>query len=213
MGPAVLEQLARNGLVKSPADLYFLTEDQLAGLERMGKKSAQNAVAAIAASKSRGLERLLYALGIRQIGQKAGKVLGTHFRTFDALAAATEEELTEIADIGAVTAGFIRSWLEDPQSKHLIGRLREAGVSMDSAAVQVDDRFAGMTFVLTGALTRFTRDQAAALIEERGGKSAGSVSKRTTYVVAGENAGSKLRKAQELGVPVISEEAFAEMLN
>ncbi len=212
LGPAVLEQLTRNGLVKSPADLYFLTEDQLAGLERMGKKSAQNALKAIEASKGRGLERLLYALGIRQVGQKAGKVLAGHFRTFDAFAAATEEELTEISDIGGVTAAYIRAWLADPQSQHLIGRLKEAGVSMDSAAKQVDSRFAGMTFVLTGALTRFTRDQAAALIEERGGKASGSVSKKTTYVVAGENAGSKLRKAGELGIPVLTEDEFAKLL-
>jgi len=212
MGPAVMEQLVKADLIRSPADLYFLTEEQLAGLERMGKKSAQNALAAIAASKERGLERLLYALGIRQVGQKAGKVLAGHFRTFDALETAGEEELTEIPDVGAITARFIRDWLANPQSQHLIRRLREAGVSMESAAVQVDDRFAGMTFVLTGALEKFTRDQAAALIEERGGKAAGSVSKKTTYVVAGENAGSKLKKANELGIPVLTEDEFAEML-
>ena len=211
VGPAVMEQLIGRGLVKNAADLYFLTAEQLEALDRMGKKSAANAVKAIDDSRSRGLERLLYALGIRQVGEKAGKILGAHFGTFDALAAAGEEELTAIDDVGAITAGYIRRWIDSPQGQHLIGRLKEAGVSMDSAAVKVDDRFAGMTFVLTGALERFSRTEAAALIEERGGKASGSVSKKTTYVVAGADAGSKLRKAQELGIPVLTEEEFAEM--
>jgi len=212
LGPAVMQQLIGSGLVKSPADLYFLREEDIAALERMGKKSAENAVKAIKESKNRGLERLLYALGIRQVGQKAGKTLAAHFGSFDAFAAASEEELTAIDDVGAVTAAYIRSWLASDQSKHLIERLKEAGVSMESAGVKVDDRFAGMVFVLTGALTRFTRDEAAQLIEERGGKASGSVSKKTTYVVAGENAGSKLRKANELGISVLTEEEFAAML-
>ena len=211
VGPAVMEQLISRGLVKNAADLYFLTAEQLEELDRMGKKSAANAIKAIDASRSRGLERLLYALGIRQVGEKAGKILAAHFGTFDALAAAGEEELTAIDDVGAITAGYLRRWIDSPQGKHLIGRLKEAGVSMDSAAVKVDDRFAGMTFVLTGALERFSRTEAAALIEQRGGKASGSVSKKTTYVVAGEDAGSKLRKAQELGIPVLTEEEFAEM--
>ena len=212
MGPAVMSQLIEKELVKTPADLYFLTREQLEGLERMGKKSAQNAVEAIAASRERGLERLLYALGIRQVGQKAGKVLASRFGSFDALAAASEEELTAIDDVGAVTAAYIRAWLEDPQSRHLIARLKEAGVSMEASQQPAGNQFAGMTFVLTGALERFTRDEAAALIEARGGKASGSVSKKTTYVVAGENAGSKLRKADELNIPVLTEDQFAEML-
>ena len=212
MGPAVMRQLIDRELVRTPADLYFLTTDQLAGLERMGKKSAQNAVNAIAASKERGLERLLYALGIRQVGQKAGKVLASHFGSFDALAAASEEELTNIDDVGGITAAYIREWVANPQSKHLIQRLKEAGVSMEAAQQSAGEQFKGMTFVLTGALEKFTRDEAAALIEARGGKASGSVSKKTTYVVAGENAGSKLRKANELGVPVLTEEEFAAML-
>ncbi len=212
LGPAVLGQLIDRGLVKSPADLYYLTAEDLAGLERMGEKSAANAVAAIDASRSRGLERLLYALGIRQVGQKAGKVLAAHFGTFDAFAAATEEELTAIDDIGGITAAYIRDWLASPQSQHLIGRLRQAGVSMEAAQKAAGDQFKGMTFVLTGALERFTREEAAALIEARGGKASGSVSKKTTYVVAGENAGSKLRKANELNIPVLTEEEFAGML-
>ncbi|MDE6932633.1 MAG: NAD-dependent DNA ligase LigA [Oscillospiraceae bacterium] len=212
VGPAVIKQLIDKELLKTPADLYFLTAGQLADLERMGKKSAQNAVDAIAASKDRGLERLLYALGIRQVGQKAGKILAARFGSFDALAQATEEELTAIDDVGGITAAYIREWLESPQSKHLISRLKEAGVSMEAAQQSAGEQFKGMTFVLTGALEKFTRDEAAALIEARGGKASGSVSKKTTYVVAGENAGSKLRKAEELGVPVLTEEEFAAML-
>lgn len=212
VGPAVIKQLIEKNLVRTPADLYFLTAEQLADLERMGKKSAQNAVEAIAASKDRGLERLLYALGIRQVGQKAGKILAARFGSFDALAQATEEELTAIDDVGGITAAYIREWLESPQSKHLIGRLKEAGVSMEAAQQSAGEQFKGMTFVLTGALEKFTREEAAALIEARGGKASGSVSKKTTYVVAGENAGSKLRKAAELGIPVLTEEEFAAML-
>ena len=212
MGPAVMRQLIDKGLVRTPADLYFLTENQLAELERMGKKSARNAVEAIAASKERGLERLLYALGIRQVGQKAGKTLAAQFGSFDALAQATEEELTAIDDVGGITAAYIRKWLDSPQSRHLISRLKEAGVCMDAARQSAGEQFKGMTFVLTGALEKFTRDEAAALIEARGGKASGSVSKKTAYVVAGENAGSKLRKANELGIPVLTEEEFAAML-
>lgn len=212
VGPAVMRQLIDAELVKSPADLYFLRAEDLAKLERMGEKSAANAIRAIDESRSRGLERLLYALGIRQVGQKAGKILAAHFGTFDALAAATEEELTAIDDVGAITAAYIQEWLASPQSKHLIGRLKEAGVSMEAAQQAAGDQFKGMTFVLTGALERFTREEAAALIEARGGKASNSVSKKTTYVVAGENAGSKLRKANELNIPVLSEAEFAAML-
>lgn len=212
VGPAVMNQLIEKGLVKNPADLYFLTKEQLAGLERMGDKSAENALKAIDQSRGRGLERLLYALGIRQVGQKAGKVLAARFGTLDKLDAASEEELTAIDDVGGVTAGYIRTWLDDPQSQHLLGRLREAGVSMEAVEKQAGDQFQGMTFVLTGTLERFTREEAAALIEARGGKASGSVSKKTTYVVAGENAGSKLRKANELNIPILTEDAFAAML-
>ena len=143
MGPAVMSQLIGKGLVKSPADLYYLTEQELADLERMGKKSAQNAINAIDASRSRGLERLLYALGIRQVGQKAGKVLAAHFGSFDALAAAPEEELTAIDDVGAITAASIREWLENAQSQHLISRLKEAGVSMEAVEQPSGDQFKG----------------------------------------------------------------------
>jgi len=213
LGPAVMRQLIDTGLVKSPADLYFLKAEDLAALERMGEKSAANAVRAIDASRGRGLERLLYALGIRQVGQKAGKVLAAHFQNFDALAQATEEELTAIDDVGGVTAAYIREWLASPQSQHLIRRLKEAGVSMEAVQQPAGEQFKGMTFVLTGALSLFTREEAAALIEARGGKASSSVSKKTTYVVAGENAGSKLRKANELNIPVLTETEFSAMLD
>ena len=143
--------------------------------------------------------------------EKAAKVLAGHFKTMDALMAASEEELTEIDDVGGITAQCIVEYLAQPQSRDLIRRLREAGV-MENTARLVDERFAGMTFVLTGALERFTRDEAAAMIEARGGKASGSVSKKTAYVVAGENAGSKLRKANELGIPILTEEEFEAML-
>lgn len=212
VGPAVMQQLIDEGLVKTPADLYYLKAEQLSSLERMGEKSAANAIAAIEASKSRGLERLLFALGIRQVGQKAGKVLAAHFGSFDALAGATEEELTAIDDVGAITAAYIRQWLESSQSMELIARLKEAGVSMEAVQQPKGEQFKGMTFVLTGALSLFTREEATEQIEARGGKASGSVSKKTTYVVAGENAGSKLRKANELNIPVLSEEDFLAML-
>ncbi len=213
LGPAVLSQLIEAGLIASSADLYFLKEEDLVGLERMGEKSAKNLLHAIDVSRTRGLERLLYALGIRQVGQKAGKVLAAHFQTFDAFANATEAELTAIADVGAITATYIRQWLDDPQSQHLIQRLQDAGVSMEAAQQSVGEQWKGMTFVLTGTLERFTRDEATEMIEARGGKVSGSVSKKTTYVVAGENAGSKLRKATELGIPVLTEDEFLAMLH
>ena len=212
VGPAVLQQMIDQGLVRSPADLYYLEEKDVAALERMGRKSARNALEAIERSKGNDLSRLLYALGIRQVGEKAAKVLADHFGTFDALAAAGLEELTEIPDIGPITARFILDWLTSPQSVHLIGRLKEAGVNMTHADQAVSDAFSGMTFVLTGALTRMTRQDAAREIEARGGKAASSVSKKTTYVVAGESAGSKLTKARELQIPVLTEEEFLAML-
>ena len=212
LGIAVVENLVNAGLVKTPGDLYFLKEEDVAQLERMGKKSAQNLVEAIARSREQDLSRLIYALGIRQVGQKAGKVLAARFRTMDALENASLEELTAVDDIGEITARSILDWFASPQSWHLLTRLREAGVNMEAAEQGSDQRFAGLTFVLTGTLEHFTRDEAASRIEALGGKSAGSVSKKTSYVVAGEAAGSKLRKAQELGVPVLSEAEFLAML-
>ena len=212
LGPAVVQQLVENDLVHTAADLYGLQAPEIAKLDRMGKKSAENLIRAIANSRSNDLSRLIYGLGIRQVGEKAAKVLALHFKTFDALSAATVEELTEINDVGAVTAQCIVEYLAQPQAQDLIRRLREAGVNMKSTTELVDQRFSGMTFVLTGTLTQFDRKMAEDLIENRGGKAAGSVSKKTTYVVAGEAAGSKLQKAQELGISVLTEEEFARML-
>ena len=211
-GPAVLQQLVDNGLVRNAADLYSLHAADVAKLDRMGAKSAENLIRAIEKSKANDLSRLIYGLGIRQVGEKAAKVLAGHFQTMEALMAASEEELTEIDDVGAITARCIVDYLAAPQSRDLIQRLKAADVNMESTRQQVDDRFAGMTFVLTGTLTRFDRKTAQSLIEERGGKVSGSVSKKTTYVVAGEAASSKLKKAQELNIPVLTEEEFAKML-
>lgn len=212
VGPAVLQQLIESGLVSNPADLYDLRAEQLEGLDRMGKKSAQNAVDAIARSKKNDLWRLIFALGIRQVGAKAAKILATHFGSMDGLCRATAEELTEIDDVGAVTADYITHWMQSDQAADLLARLQKAGVNMECQRELVDQRFAGMTFVLTGALTRFTREEAGEMIELRGGKVSSSVSKKTTYVVAGENAGSKLKKAGELGVSVLSEEEFLTLI-
>ena len=212
VGPAVMRQLIEHGLVSNPADLYDLRAEQLADLERMGTKSAQNAVDAITKSKENDLWRLIFALGIRQVGAKAAKILAAHFGSMEALRRATAEELTQIDDVGAVTADYIIRWMSSDQAADLLERLKAAGVNMESRQKLVDRRFAGMTFVLTGALSHFTREEAGEMIEQRGGKASASVSKKTTYVVAGENAGSKLKKAQELNIPVLSEEEFLALL-
>ena len=212
LGSAIVEQLIQQGMVRSPADLYYLDPEQVEAMDRMGKQSTANLMAAIEKSKENDLSRLLFAFGIRQVGAKAGKVLAATFGSLDRLMEADEAALTEVRDIGAITAESIVRWFANPQSRHMIERLREAGVNFESKAVVVDQRFAGMTFVLTGALTLFTRDAATEKIESFGGKASGSVSKKTTYVVAGENAGSKLRKANELGIPVLTEEEFLKMI-
>lgn len=212
LGDAIVEQLIANGHISSPADIYYLRLDELKSLWKNGQKAATKLLDAIEKSKQNDVSRLIFALGIRQVGEKAAKVLAKTFGSLDRLMAASAEELTQVRDIGAVTAENIVSWFANPQSQHMIARLREAGVNFESRVQQEDDRFAGMTFVLTGALSLFTREEATEKIENFGGKAAGSVSKKTTYVVAGENAGSKLKKANELGIPVLSEEDFLKML-
>lgn len=211
LGISVCESLIDSGLINSAADLYYLDAEKVAGLERMGKKSADNLMKALENSKEAGLSRLLCAFGIRQVGQKAAKTLASRFKSLDELMAAGEEELTKIDDIGAITAKFIVEWFSLPQSQHLINRLREAGVSFESMEEIKDSRFAGLTFVLTGTLSTYTRDEASAIIESFGGKTSSSVSKKTSYVLAGENAGSKLTKAETLGIPVIDEREFEIM--
>ena len=212
LGISLCESLIRNGLVKSPAELYYLQQESLEKLERMGKKSAANLMHAIEQSKQQGLARVLCGFGIRQVGAKASRTLASHFGTMDKLMAAGREELTAVPDIGPITAGFIREWLDQPQSQHQIRLLREAGVALENTDVVLDTRFQGKTFVLTGALEQYTREEAGALIEKFGGKVSSSVSKKTSYVLAGENAGSKLTKANDLGIPVITEDKFAQMI-
>lgn len=212
LGIAVVENLVNAGLVQSPSDLYFLDGEKVAALERMGKRSAQKLLSAIEKSKENDLSKLIFAFGIRQVGQKAGKILAAHFKTLEALQNATEEELCQVNDVGAITAKSIADWMANPQSQHLIARLKEAGVNMTAAEQSSDQRFVGKTFVLTGSLEKFTRDEATEMIEQRGGKASSSVSKKTTYLVAGEAAGSKLRKAQELGIPVLTEDEFLALM-
>ncbi len=212
LGVSVCQSLLDSGLVRTPADLYSLDVQSVAQLPRMGVKSAQNLINAVEDSKTRDLSRLLNALGILQVGQAAAKALAARFKTMDALEKAGMEELVAIDDIGEITAKYIVEWFAQPQSEHLIERLRKAGVSMTAEDTGIDERFKGMTFVLTGTLSRYTRDEASEIIERRGGRTAGSVSKKTSVVLAGENAGSKLQKAVDLGVRVISEDEFEEMI-
>lgn len=212
LGPAVVEALIKAELVKNPADLYRLTGEQVAKLDRMGKKSAQNLLKALEKSKKNDLSRLLCAFGIRQVGARAAQTLARRFGSLDALMAATEEELTAVEDIGGITAGFIVRWFESPQSRHLIEALREAGVNLQSTEEPAGDSLQGLTFVLTGTLPTLKRSEAKKLIEAAGGKVSGSVSKKTNYVVAGEEAGSKLTKAQDLGVTILTEAELLKLL-
>ncbi len=213
LGISVCETLINAELVSSPAELYYLKASELEGLERFGKKSAEKLTAAIEKSKGAGLARLLCAFGIRQVGQKAAKTLSKHFGTLDKLMQASKDELLSVSDVGEITADYIIEWFSLPQSRHQIELLREAGVSFDGERDSGDGRFASMTFVLTGELSEFTRSAASEIIEHHGGKVSSSVSKKTSIVLAGENAGSKLIKANELGIKVINEEDFKAMLS
>lgn len=212
LGSAIVEALIEKGLIKSPADIYYLTLEDVSSLWKSGKTAAKKLLAAIEASKQQDLSRLIYALGIRQVGSKTGKVLASQFGSMDQLMAATVEALTEVPDVGNVTAQSIHDWFNQEQSQHMLRRLRDAGVNFESKRVISDARFAGKTFVLTGALSKFTREEATEKIELLGGKAAGSVSKKTSFVVVGENAGSKERKARELGIPILTEDEFLEMI-
>ena len=212
LGSAIADALIEKGYIKSPADIYYLTLEEMKSLWQKGSKAAEKLLTSIENSKQQDLSRLIYALGIRQVGAKTGKVLAAQFGSMDALMNASEEELTQVPDVGAVTARNIAAWFEQPQSAHMVERLRLAGVNFESKRTVTDTRFAGMTFVLTGALTKFTRDEATEKIELFGGKAAGSVSRKTSYVVVGENAGSKERKARELGIPILSEDDFLNMI-
>ncbi len=212
LGEAVVEALIEAGCIHTPGDLYFLQAQEVEEIERMGKRSTENLLRSIENSKKQDLSRLLYAFGIRQVGQKAGKILAARFGSLEALEQATMEDLTAVPDVGEITAKSLRDWLDSSQSQHLIARLREAGVNMTSLAPPVGDRLAGKTFVLTGELSQFTRKEATEKLEALGAKVSGSVSKKTSYVVAGEAAGSKLQKARELDIPILDETALIELL-
>ena len=212
LGESLLEQLVKEDLVISPADIYELKAEQLEKIERMGKKSANNVINAIEASKSSGLDKLLFALGIRHVGQKAAKLLSERFRNIDDLFVATEDEISLIDGLGPVIAKSVVEYFSLPETKQLIEKLRQNGVNLDSKVEEAGTKFLGQTFVLTGTLSSYTRDSASKMIEKLGGKVTSSVSKKTTYVLAGEDAGSKLQKALTLGVAVINEQQFEDMV-
>ncbi|MBQ9084521.1 MAG: NAD-dependent DNA ligase LigA, partial [Clostridia bacterium] len=212
LGPQVVDLLIGAGVVDDIADLYRLSVEDIAGLERMGQKSAENLVNAISESKARGLERLLFALGVRQVGEVAAENIAIRMQTLDACLNASVEDFSAIDDIGEITAKALVEFFSDEATRELCDELTELGLVTKAVTGPRADKFAGMTFVLTGTLPTMTRDEASALIKANGGKVSGSVSKKTTYVVAGEEAGSKLTKAKELGVKIIDEEALLSMI-
>ncbi len=212
MGDALVDQLAEKGLVKNVADIYDLDEKKLLSLERMGEKSAQNVLREIAATKKLPLERVIFGLGIRFVGERTAEFLAEHFGSMDALMQASVEELQEVNEVGPRVAAAVREFFDEPKNVALIKRLKEAGLTFTGVKKERGTQLAGMTFVLTGTLSKYTRDDAKRMIEDAGGKVSGSVSKKTNYVVAGMDAGAKLDKARELGVGVVSEAELEEML-
>jgi DNA ligase (NAD+) len=212
LGPQIVELLLKNRLISDVADLYSLEAEQIESLERMGEKSAQNLVSAIDASKSAGLARLVYALGIRNVGEVAASALADRFGTLEELTRASVEQILELEDFGEITAECIVNFFSHPQNIALCERLRDAGLVTENTNAPKGELLTGLSFVLTGTLPTMSRDEASALIKQAGGKVVGSVSKKTDYVVAGEAAGSKLTKAQTLGIKIISEEELLDML-
>ncbi len=212
LGDANLELLVNEGMLKTAADIYKLDFDKVAEFERLGKKSAENLKRAVEKSKENDLGKLIFALGIRHIGQKAAKLLADRFSDMDGIISASKEEILSIDGYGEIMAESVTDFFSHPQAVELINDLKAAGVNMRSEKKVIDNRFEGKTFVLTGTLSRFTRTQASEVIETYGGKTSSSVSKKTDYVLAGEAAGSKLQKAQDLGVKIISEDEFAAMI-
>ncbi|MFN2501611.1 MAG: NAD-dependent DNA ligase LigA [Pyrinomonadaceae bacterium] len=215
LGEVLVDVLVQNGMVKDVADLYSLRTADIANLERRAEKSALKLIEQIEASKSRGLQRLLFGIDIRHVGERTSKILANHFRSIGRLAAASVQELDDIHEIGLTVAESVYEWFRDPRNMAVVERLKAAGVQTetDSAgAAMLDERFVGKTFVLTGKLENYTRDEAAKLIEDRGGRVSSSVSKTTNFVVAGSDAGSKLAKAQTLGVTVLDENEFRAMI-
>jgi DNA ligase (NAD+) len=212
MGEALVDQLLSKGVVRDIADLYSISEEQLLGLERMGKKSAQNVLGEIEASKRLGLERVIFGLGIRMVGERTAEFLASHFGSMDELMKASAEELEQVNEVGPRIASSIREFFAEEKNRELIKRLREKNLCFTGEKKVRGTKLEGLTFVLTGTLPTYSRDEAKKRIEEAGGKVSSAVSKKTSYVVAGEEAGSKLDKAQALGVRVISEAELMEML-
>jgi DNA ligase (NAD+) len=215
LGDVLVEKLVDLKLIKDVADVYSLKLEQVAELERMAEKSATNLINQIEASKERALHRLIYGLDIRHAGERYAKILARHYRSIENLQRATVEELDSIHEIGKAVAESVHTWMNNPRNLDLIERLKTAGVKMeigDQSSAKTNENFNGKVFVLTGKMENYTRDEAAKLIEERGGRVSGSVSKKTDYVVAGSDAGSKLEKANQLGVKVIDETQLAELI-
>lgn len=212
LGSAVVEQLVENGLIRDAADLYYLEKERVADIERMGDKSAENLLNAIEKSKQNDLSRLLFAFGIRHVGQKAASQIAARFKTLDAIKEADFESLISVRDIGEATAESLISWFKLDSSNRIIGKLKNAGVNMSSGFEMERDVFGGKTFVLTGTLSGYSRKDASGIIERLGGNVSSSVSKKTDYVLAGSDAGSKLTKAKELGVAIITEQEFEKLI-
>ncbi len=213
LGQSVAELLIKNGLIKTPADIYSLKAEQIETLDRMGKLSADNLIKAIEKSKENDVAKLIFALGIRHIGQKAANLLAERFVTMPEIMNAGEEDIASIDGFGGIMAKSVADYFSTPSNRELVDELMAHGLNMKYLKEVKDNRFAGKTFVLTGTLSKYTRNEASEIIESFGGKTASSVSKKTSYVLAGEEAGSKLKKATDLGVTVINEEQFADMIN
>ena len=214
LGENIIEELLDRGLIKNIADLYELTNEDFESMKKNGKKFAQNLIDSINSSRSNDLYRLITGLGIRNIGVKAAKSLAKHFKNIDNLMNCELDEIVGIDDMGEIMAKSVYDFFREPQTIDLINRFKVLGINMEALEEEgTDNRFEGMTFVLTGSLEKYSRKEAEDIIEKLGGKTSSSVSKKTTYVIAGEDAGSKLDKAQKLGVPVITEEQFKNMIN
>ncbi len=211
VGPALVDRLLEKSLISSAADLYYLKREDIVPLDKMGEKSADNLLSAIEKSKENDLSALIYALGIRNIGQKAGKDLAKRFKTLDNLIAASAEDIAAVENFAMISAESVKSFFAVEQNMDIVEKLRRAGVNFNSLEEDAGDKFAGMTFVLTGTLPTLKRDEAAKIIEQNGGKVAGSVSKKTSFVVVGADAGSKLAKAEALGIALLNEEDFLKM--
>jgi DNA ligase (NAD+) len=212
LGDALVTQLTDRGLVKNVADIYRLTKSDLLKLERMGEKSAQNVLAEIETSKQLPLQRVIYGLGVRFVGERTAQFLAEHFGSMDALMNASEEELQEVNEVGPRIAQSIGEFFQEPKNRALVKQLQDLGLRLTGTRKERGTKLAGKTFVLTGTLAHFTRDEAKKVIEDAGGRVSGSVSKTTDYVVAGDDAGSKLDKAKELGVKVIGEKEMQDLV-